>query len=147
MSVQTDLEARTRRLQRILDDSNDALTAKGGDEARDLYDLPSAIEALPTGTFAGKLQNKAVTPTGQEITVTPDTGFDGLGSVTVAGDANLVPENIKEGIPIYGVTGTATGGGTAETEFCKTRAGLQVSNATSRCLLLTRPTAYEGGDS
>ena len=52
-------------------------------------------------------------------TVTPGTsnqtavasGRYTTGDVVVAGDANLVPENIAEGVSIFGVTGTHSGGG------------------------------------
>lgn len=51
-------------------------------------------------------------------TVTPGTtnqtavasGRYTTGDVDVAGDANLVPENIAEGVSIFGVTGTHSGG-------------------------------------
>lgn len=53
---------------------------------------------------------KTVTPTTTEQTAVASGSFT-TGAVKVAGDANLVAENIKEGVSIFGVTGTLAGGG------------------------------------
>ena len=53
---------------------------------------------------------KTVTPTTTEQTAVASGSFTS-GAVKVAGDANLVAENIKEGVSIFGVTGTLAGGG------------------------------------
>ena len=75
-----------------------------------LGEMPKVIESIPQEGGAGgdepNLQVKGVTPNGNAITVTPDSGYDGLSAVNVAGDNNLTPENIAEGVTIYGVTGT-----------------------------------------
>lgn len=62
----------------------------------------SATQQLPTQGA------KTVTPTTSEQTVVA-TGRYTTGDVVVAGDANLVPANIAQGVSIFGVTGTHSG--------------------------------------
>lgn len=70
---------------------------------------------VPGGT---KFSTKQL-PTQAAKTVTPGTtnqtavasGRYTTGDVVVAGDANLTAENIAEGVTIFGVTGTHSGGG------------------------------------
>lgn len=52
---------------------------------------------------------KTVTP-GRTAQSAVATGYYTTGDVKVAGDANLVAENIAEGVSIFGVTGTHSGG-------------------------------------
>ena len=59
------------------------------------------IAAVPT-------EEKSATPSATEQEITPTAGKF-LSKVTVAGDANLLPENIKSGVTIFGVVGTYTG--------------------------------------
>lgn len=51
-----------------------------------------------------------ITPTTTNQTAVASGRYT-TGDVKVAGDANLVPENIAEGVSIFGVTGTHSGGG------------------------------------
>ena len=110
MSIQTEINARTERLQAILAGANERIKSKSGTEAPDLNSLPDAIGSIPQGG-TGAMQVKTATPTGKAFIVSPDIGYSGLSSVTVAGDNELIPENIKSGVEIYGVTGTHEGNG------------------------------------
>lgn len=64
----------------------------------------SATQQLPTQGA------KTVTP-GTTEQIAAASGLYTTGDVKVAGDANLVAENIAEGMSIFGVTGTHSGGG------------------------------------
>lgn len=70
---------------------------------------------VPGGTKSATQQlttqgAKTVTPTTTEQ-VAVASGRYTTGDVKVAGDSNLVPENIAEGVSIFGVQGTHSGGG------------------------------------
>ena len=62
-----------------------------------------------------KLQGKVVTPSREQQFITPDEGYAGLSGVAVLPEADLIPENIRAGVTIFGVKGTygtaADGGG------------------------------------
>ena len=59
-------------------------------------------------------QTKTIVPTTQEQIITPDSNYNALNQVTISAvtnniDSNIIPENIKAGVTILGVTGTYTG--------------------------------------
>ena len=61
-------------------------------------------------------QEKQVEPSVSEQRVTPDAGYGALSAVTVLGvtssvDSNILPENIKKGVSVLGVTGSYEGQG------------------------------------
>ncbi len=70
---------------------------------------------VPGGTKSATQQlttqgAKTVTPGTSDQTAVASGRYT-TGNVVVSGDANLVPENIAEGVSIFGVDGTHSGGG------------------------------------
>ena len=94
-----------------------AIAAKyeGDDDATSNPEAIANIAAVAENlTPAPNLENKSVTPTTAQQTITAGEEYDGLGTVTVAAvtaaiDANIVAGNIKDGVTILGVTGTYDG--------------------------------------
>lgn len=67
----------------------------------------------PNGKFTGAIpsQNATTITPGTSAKTAISAGTYAAGAATVAGDANLVAGNIKEGVSIFGVTGSFAGGG------------------------------------
>lgn len=85
-----------------------AIRTKGGTQNPLEFptDFVSAIAQLHDEPV---LQSKSVTPGASEQTISPDNGYDGLSSVVVAGDADLIARNIKKDVNIFGITGSYEG--------------------------------------
>lgn len=66
------------------------------------------VEYTKTGSTV-ETQEKTVTPTASGLTVEPDAGKL-LSKVTVNGDVNLTPANVRSGVNIFGTTGTLSPG-------------------------------------
>lgn len=71
--------------------------------------IQTALESK--AAYTPLLQIKTAMPTTSAQDVTADSDYDGLSRVTVAGDAKLIPDNIAEGVSIFGVLGAFAGGG------------------------------------
>lgn len=97
-----------------IQDIASAIRAKNG--TQNTYTVNQMGNAIRNIHTQGAMQTKEITPSGSSQIVEPDAGYDGLASVTVNGDTNLIPSNIKNGVRIFGVDGNyegSGGGGTA----------------------------------
>lgn len=97
-----------------LEDAVDNTEAHANNQEALISQITEALEGKATGG-SPTLQEKAVMPTNEDQLIVADEGYQGLSRVTVSGDANLVAKNIAQGISVFGVTGTHSGGTAIET--------------------------------
>lgn len=112
--------------------------------ASGVYTTGAVIVSAIPNTYVKPTSTKAATtytPTTSNQTIVAGTYCSG--AQTIKGDANLVAENIAEGVSIFGVTGThsAGGSGSADIETCT----LTVS-ADSTLKPVLAFTTYENGE-
>lgn len=75
--------------------------------------LENTVACGPDGKVTGtikRLTAQTITPGTEDQNI--DAGVYLFGKQTIKGDANLLAENIKEGVELFGITGTYTGGDT-----------------------------------
>lgn len=107
--VQTIIDASDKIVEdnENFDDIYDALVLKGQSPTK--ADRTTYAPCISNLNRAGSFQNKSVTPGVNQQVITADNNYLALAQVTVAGSEFLLPENIKAGVTIFGVTGTYTG--------------------------------------
>jgi hypothetical protein len=108
--------ARTDTLDHFLTDVADSIRTKtGSSESIQASSFDTAISLIPSGTAVLQTKSSTINTTAS-TTITPDTGYNGMSSITVqVVDSNLTAGNIKKDVAILGVTGTYEGGGTTPT--------------------------------
>lgn len=86
--------------------------------------LENTVACGPDGKVTGtikRLTAQTITPGTEDQNI--DAGVYLSGKQTIKGDANLLAENIKEGVELFGITGTYTGGDTVNPYKGKTIVG------------------------
>ena len=81
-----------------------ALTAGNIRKGVSIFGVTGEYEV--TQIVDAKLHSKSVTLNRGSTTVYPDSGYNGLSSVTVNWDSDIVAGNIRNGVTIFGVKGT-----------------------------------------
>lgn len=102
------LSLNSNSLQNILDASG-SIDIEVSNQSNLIPQIKAALQgkAIQRDPNAPKFQAKTVVPSTNEQTVTYDEGYAGLSRVYVSGDGNLAPENIVDGVTIFGVEGNA----------------------------------------
>ncbi len=100
------LKETKRKIKEAIESKDPDITISAEDTFRSYADR---IREITTVAIDSNFQEKTVTPTAEGLDVVADNGFDALSKVIVEGDSNLSAENIKQGVSIFGVTGTLEG--------------------------------------
>lgn len=114
--MSTNIYAKLKAIENTKKLIRSAIENKGGsisdsDPFRVYADKILEFEVI-SGSASDKFKTLNVKPTGEEFVITAEEkNCSGFNSVTVAGDANLVPDNIRSGIKVYGMTGNYRGEG------------------------------------
>ena len=107
MSVQTDLDIRISKLRAILTGINTALVDKDGTAVGSLSELPAAIQDLSGGEDI-TWHEYEIMPKDYDFHLTAPEDH-GIRKVTILGDADLIPENIRKGVELFNVAGSYVG--------------------------------------
>lgn len=86
-----------------LTEIGNAIRAKNG--TTNTYTPAQMASAINAISGSPTLQNKTVTPSANQQIITADNGYDGLESVIINGDSDLISSNILSGVNIFGVIG------------------------------------------
>ena len=120
MSIQTEINARTTRLQAILAGANSSITAKSGTAAADLNSLPAAIDTIPQSGGGGgetiEWKDIPLTPRAELTVVTAPEGY-GIRSVTIPAEEDFIGDNVLLGAELWNLKGTHRAGTQLPAEY------------------------------
>jgi hypothetical protein len=135
MSIATEIA----RLQQAKADLKASINAKGGTITNETIDeYASKVSALPSPK---EEETKTVTPnfSSGNVVVTPTTGKV-LSQVTINKDANLIEDNIKSGVTIFGQAGGLVEGKPIEVSTATAMDNLLVSGNVGKVYKFTGTT-------